>query len=269
MSVNVIKAVLDGQLPSEVTSARDTLVLVVLANHARPDGSTAWPSIDTIARKSRMSRRTVWTALQSLEDAGAIVRERKQVRGVQSWRVVLDETQIAYKELPEDRPTESAHKETARRGGQVGNPRVESDADCLQTVHRTVQEPPTPGGEGGNGQGERSTSAPAVVEAHEALAGLAAERGLPVPSLREVQKLAAAFPSADLVEVAHGLARDAPADLRSVTGVLRYRLESAGARPLRGDRVALLAREKANREARAAREAQYDAEYRARLEATR
>jgi len=47
-------------------------VLVALANHADPDGSNAFPGVDTICRYTRLSERTVRTALDRLEDIGVI-----------------------------------------------------------------------------------------------------------------------------------------------------------------------------------------------------
>ncbi|MEI2702126.1 MAG: helix-turn-helix domain-containing protein [Baekduia sp.] len=253
MSVNVMVAVLEGRLPVEITSARDTLVLIVLADHAGPDGSGAWPSIDTIARKSRMSRRTVWTALRSLKDAGAIVEERKQIRGVQSWRIVLDDAELAYKELPEDGATKSAHKAAAHSEGQVGNRRAVGDADCLQTVPRTVQETPTPGGEGGEGRAAARPSSPVVAEAHAVLTSLAAEHRVAAPTLDGVRRLVAQYPDRDHVEEAHVTARAARhTTLRAILGFHEHRLrkDPPAERDVRYDREAFLALERQNRAAR-------------------
>jgi hypothetical protein len=48
------------------------LVLLVLADHAKEDGSMAWPSVETIAAHARLSRRAVQDALRELEKSGAI-----------------------------------------------------------------------------------------------------------------------------------------------------------------------------------------------------
>ncbi len=47
-------------------------VLVGLANHADPDGTGAFPSVRTLARYTRLSERTVRTALDRLEEEDVI-----------------------------------------------------------------------------------------------------------------------------------------------------------------------------------------------------
>lgn len=47
-------------------------VLVGLANHADPDGTNAFPGVDTLVRYTRLSERTVRTALDRLEAEGII-----------------------------------------------------------------------------------------------------------------------------------------------------------------------------------------------------
>ena len=42
------------------------VVLLMIANHAKSDGSGAWPSVPTIARESRISERTVQRTIKRL-----------------------------------------------------------------------------------------------------------------------------------------------------------------------------------------------------------
>lgn len=67
----------------------DRLVLLVLADHAKSDGTGAWPGIDTIALYARVSRRTAIYSLQSLEAAGAIVKTGTSRAGTSVWTVVM------------------------------------------------------------------------------------------------------------------------------------------------------------------------------------
>jgi pyocin large subunit-like protein len=46
------------------------MVLVGLANHADPDGSNAFPSVNTLTTYTRLTRRSVQNALQALEELG-------------------------------------------------------------------------------------------------------------------------------------------------------------------------------------------------------
>lgn len=54
------------------------LVLLRLADHAHDDGK-CWPSQATIAKKIGLSERCVRDALKALEEAGLIVRERRNI----------------------------------------------------------------------------------------------------------------------------------------------------------------------------------------------
>jgi len=47
-------------------------VLISIANHAKADGTGAWPSIQTIAREARLSEREVQYSLKILESLGEL-----------------------------------------------------------------------------------------------------------------------------------------------------------------------------------------------------
>lgn len=59
----------------------DRLVLIVLADHAREDGTSAWPSLETIAHQSRLSERQARRCLRNLEEAGEIVETGRSRKG--------------------------------------------------------------------------------------------------------------------------------------------------------------------------------------------
>ena len=65
----------------------DRLVLLSLADHAKSDGTCSWPSIDTIARHARISRRQAQYSLAALEESGAIVRTGVSRAGTTIWTV--------------------------------------------------------------------------------------------------------------------------------------------------------------------------------------
>lgn len=52
------------------------VVLLMIANHARSDGTGAWPSIPTLARESRISDRTCQRVIQRLERSGELSIQR-------------------------------------------------------------------------------------------------------------------------------------------------------------------------------------------------
>ncbi|MFZ2252669.1 MAG: helix-turn-helix domain-containing protein [Minisyncoccia bacterium] len=73
MSVQAITAAfaVQGVSPSE------KLTLLALANYADQDGR-CWPSQVTLTRDTGLSERTIWAAMQRLEAAGMISRERRR-----------------------------------------------------------------------------------------------------------------------------------------------------------------------------------------------
>lgn len=77
MSVQVMSWVLDY---SETTLGT-RLVLLSIANHASHDGDSAYPSIDTISRESRVSRRQVIRCIQAAESMGELKVNRGEGRG--------------------------------------------------------------------------------------------------------------------------------------------------------------------------------------------
>lgn len=88
MSVRVLTWVFDR---APVRHRGDLLVLLVLADHARDDGTGAYPSVDTIGRKARLSRRGVFDALARLKDAGVIEADGTGPNGTVSYRVLMAE----------------------------------------------------------------------------------------------------------------------------------------------------------------------------------
>lgn len=76
------------------------LILLALADHAHDDGRCAWPSVATLARKTRMSERGVRYALRSLEESGRIVRDGWSRHKTASYRLILEEPPPAAGTIP-------------------------------------------------------------------------------------------------------------------------------------------------------------------------
>lgn len=66
-------------------SGGDLLMLLALADHARDDGGGAYPSVKTLAKKMRMTRRGAQLALRRLEGAGLILPDGTGPRGTVSY----------------------------------------------------------------------------------------------------------------------------------------------------------------------------------------
>ncbi|QEC49662.1 hypothetical protein FSW04_20160 [Baekduia soli] len=86
MSVRVMSWVFDH---SDVEHRGDLLVLLVLADHAHDDGTSAFPSVATIGKKARLTRRGAQLALRRLEASGAIAKDEatNTPRGTVSYSI--------------------------------------------------------------------------------------------------------------------------------------------------------------------------------------
>jgi DNA-binding transcriptional ArsR family regulator len=82
MSIEAINWALNtAPIPTDRKDAAALAVtLIALANHAGPDGSEAFPSVERMQRYTRLSRRTVQRALRSLEELGLIRKGNTRVR---------------------------------------------------------------------------------------------------------------------------------------------------------------------------------------------
>jgi hypothetical protein len=95
----------------------DRLVLLSLADHAKADGTCAWPSVGTICRHARLSRRQVQYSLQALEQAGAIVRVGESRARTAIWNIVLQERLPIAQGAHDLHGADSAPVQSAAPGG--------------------------------------------------------------------------------------------------------------------------------------------------------
>lgn len=111
-------------------TANDRVVLLVLADHAHDDGTGAYPSQATIARKARISVRTVRDCLRRLEASGEIVRDgRRHGRTKQliEYRIVIRRQDLP----PSERRQPDARKaaDPRSKGGSLTSERRQPSAD--------------------------------------------------------------------------------------------------------------------------------------------
>ncbi|QQQ74773.1 helix-turn-helix domain-containing protein [Saccharothrix sp. 6-C] len=92
MSIEAINWALNhAPIPTDRKDASTlAITLIALANHAGPDGTDAFPSVDLMTTYTRLSRRTVQRSLRSLEDLGLIRKGNTRVRDARieraDWR---------------------------------------------------------------------------------------------------------------------------------------------------------------------------------------
>lgn len=58
-------------------SGSSLLMLLAIADYAHDDGTNAWPSLSTLARKTRMSRRNAIRTIKKLEKVGELFVVRR------------------------------------------------------------------------------------------------------------------------------------------------------------------------------------------------
>ncbi|WP_414501690.1 DnaT-like ssDNA-binding domain-containing protein [Zymobacter sp. IVIA_5232.4 C2] len=83
MSIEAMNWALKQQL---VKDSGACWVLMGLANHAREDGSAAFPSIATLIEYTKLSERTIRTKLRALEDMGVISKGNQKIAQALGYR---------------------------------------------------------------------------------------------------------------------------------------------------------------------------------------
>jgi hypothetical protein len=87
VSVRILSRVLED---ASITNHSDLLVAIVIADFAHDDGSGAYPSVETIARKSRQSERNVHYCLARLEAQGKLaICKGGGPKGVNLYRLTV------------------------------------------------------------------------------------------------------------------------------------------------------------------------------------
>lgn len=111
----------------------EKVVLIGLANHAHPDGTNAYPSIQRLAEYAHCDRRTAQRNLRKLVDAGWIVQAGFGPSRKVRYRLRLERrdhevaTRCVYCESP---ATVKDHVVPRARGGKDANNRVPACVPC-------------------------------------------------------------------------------------------------------------------------------------------
>lgn len=111
------------------------LVLLVLADHANDDGTGAWPSVETISEKARMSRAQTQRCLRELTKAGSVEKVGKSPAGTTVYDVVMGGPHI---EAGASNPTEGGLKYAVERGVNEARttlePSIEQPPEALEST---------------------------------------------------------------------------------------------------------------------------------------
>lgn len=118
----------------------DKLVLLALADHANDEGH-AWPSVETLAKKSSTSRRTVLRILKELESSGWLTRQKRN-RKNGSRTSSLYKLVLGDKLSPGD-PVNSVRNVTADVSNQAGNHAFSTSAVTTRTIKPNLKRKPS------------------------------------------------------------------------------------------------------------------------------
>lgn len=130
----------------------ELLVLLAIADFASDDGSNAFPSIETLRKKTRVSARTVQRAIRTLEARGEIVVQLNAgMRGANVYKVVTRPRQVVTPETVETGPAPvrlSSVTESPRPVDTVTPVTPRGDKGVTRTVltHPSTPQPPASGG---------------------------------------------------------------------------------------------------------------------------
>ena len=122
-----------------VTNPTDQLVLLVLAEHAQPDGTDAFPSTTTLMDETKLGRSTLFRTLTRLKDQGLIAAAGERGRGVVVYRLAL--TSPGAGPVPAAAPVPERDVTGPAAGPQ---PVPERDQNRKGNRQGTVQDPPVP-----------------------------------------------------------------------------------------------------------------------------
>lgn len=90
-----------------VSSSSERLVLLALAKHDSDDDELPYPSAETIAKETRLNRKTVFSAIASLCEAGFIVRSVKTGQGRRNqYELNFNRTENGTMNVPKTERTE-------------------------------------------------------------------------------------------------------------------------------------------------------------------
>lgn len=132
-------------------SASDRLVLVVLADYAHEDGTKAFPSQETIARRVSLSPRTVRRCLKWLEDNGRIARGdqhhvshyRADARPV-VWDLLIDASFADADDTVCPPGQNDRADKSGRAAGQIRSERPDTGVLQPKNITQPQKNPPTP-----------------------------------------------------------------------------------------------------------------------------
>lgn len=125
------------------------LVLLALADYAHDDGGNAFPSVTTLTKKTKLSRRAVQVALRDLEEMGEIRKTGIHASGTNIYRI---NTGHGANDAPRDASREEGCADPSTGGADKSAPgadlstmgaelALDGRTPCAQTIKEPLEEP--------------------------------------------------------------------------------------------------------------------------------
>lgn len=123
----------------------DRLVLLALAEYAHKDGTKAFPRIEELRHRARLSERQTQESLRNLEAKGAISQTDTTRGGVKVYRVHMDEHAAKLKGVRNPRGAKSAGADSRTKGVQNDVGRGAESRGALIKEPSEPSKEPSPG----------------------------------------------------------------------------------------------------------------------------
>ena len=105
----------------------EKFVLLGIANHAHPSGEGAFPSLDTLARYTLLSKSTVQRAIKELVSKGYLEKESGGGRRSNTYKILMNVAEVVEVNLVDDQSGQDEH-------GHSDHPTVSSRPGTLPAV---------------------------------------------------------------------------------------------------------------------------------------
>lgn len=121
----------------------DLLTLLAIGDCADDTGSNAWPSMSTLATKTRQDRRTVQRIIRRLADSGQLaVDENAGPRGVNRYRVLMASSKGRQSAAPQPDSQGAADCQGRQSAGAASDAKRGGTSAARTVLNRPI--PPTP-----------------------------------------------------------------------------------------------------------------------------
>ncbi|MBV7412320.1 helix-turn-helix domain-containing protein [Dermabacteraceae bacterium TAE3-ERU27] len=137
----VLWALRDADPPDAISH----VILIGIANHANPDGTAAYPTVETLSKYAHCGRRTVFSKLRLLEECGLIRRgDQRLVAHLRAgYRPIVWDVAVGAKEAESDQESEvqNVHPADSEVHGGASRGAPSGISGVHTSAHITVLKP--------------------------------------------------------------------------------------------------------------------------------